>query len=94
VGEQNLLTFNYRFDGGITVAGSAGILPAGLIGLPEWDATGDGVPDRVLEFQSDAGHVYAGPAFWSSIAIDCSYDGLITASVTATGADELEVNPA
>jgi len=70
-------------DNGVTCAGSDNIIPAGDFALPEWNAAGDGVPDRDIVFTlKNGGLTYTAPAFWSSLSINCPVDGLITTSAT------------
>lgn len=88
-GALNESSYQFSGSGALTVVGSANVLPAGVIGIPAWDADGDGLPDRTLVFQSSSGRTYTGAAFWRRIDIACAVGELIRVTVEVQGSGPL-----
>lgn len=96
IGDLQTVDYTFRSSivppAGIVFAGTDNLIPAGTLTTPEWDSTGDGIPDRSLVFKSSTGETFTGPAFWSALSITHSVSGLVGVSVTAKGAGALVIS--
>lgn len=94
IGTSGNQIVNLSFKGTSTltaVSGSttAAVFPAGAVDQPDWDTTGDGVPDVQIVVTAATGRTYTGMVFWRRVNIRCAVDGLIQVTVDLQGTGAL-----
>lgn len=81
----NEVVYGFTVNGNITMVGATNFLPAGALGIPDWDNNSDGTADVTLTGQFASSRTFSGTCFGRSHIINVTTGEVIRGQTTLRG---------